>query len=106
MEGPVRAFTHFLVEAGSSRGAEFPSSHVAVAMVQSLMALRWQPRVGVVAAVCTILLSIAVVFAGYHYAVDVLAGALLGAVIGAVAVRRGPAANEARTPVRQRLVER
>lgn len=90
MEGPVRAFTHRLVEAGSSRGAEFPSSHVAVAMAQSFMALKWQPKLGVAIAIATILLSIAVVFAGYHYAVDVLAGAVLGTAIGAMTITKRP----------------
>jgi membrane-associated phospholipid phosphatase len=85
MEGPIRALTHRLVEVGSSRGAEFPSSHVAVAVAQSVMAVKWQPRIGVAAAVATVLLSIAVVFAGYHYAVDVVAGSVIGAAIGMVA---------------------
>jgi membrane-associated phospholipid phosphatase len=81
-------FTLQLVELGSSRGAEFPSSHVAVAMAQSIMALRWQRRLGMVMFIATLLLSVAVVFAGFHYAVDVIAGAAVGAAIGIAIVHR------------------
>jgi membrane-associated phospholipid phosphatase len=93
MHGPIRALTLGLVEVGSSRGAEFPSSHVAVSVAQSLMALRWQRRLGVAASVCTGLLSIAVVFAGFHYAVDVLAGWVVGAVVGWTALRGSSSRN-------------
>jgi membrane-associated phospholipid phosphatase len=89
MHGPIRALTLRVVEAGSSRGAEFPSSHVAVAVAQSVMAWRWQPGIGRVMAVATVLLSVAVIFAGFHYAVDVLAGAVVGAAIGSAATRFG-----------------
>ena len=87
MHGPIRAFTLGVVDVGSSRGAEFPSSHVAVSVAQSIMAWRWQPRLGRAMAVATGLLSVAVVFAGFHYAVDVLAGIVVGAVIGTAAIR-------------------
>jgi len=80
-QGPARAFAVWLLERGSSRGTAFPSSHVAVSVVQSLMALRFQRRVGIAASVATVLLAIGAVYGGFHYAVDVIAGAFLGVLV-------------------------
>jgi membrane-associated phospholipid phosphatase len=87
--GPIRAFTLLLLQAGSSRGAAFPSSHVAVAVTQTLIALRYQRTVGVVCAVCSVLITIGAVYAGFHYGVDVIAGVALGAVVGGLVLFRG-----------------
>ncbi|HET9684178.1 MAG TPA: phosphatase PAP2 family protein [Gemmatimonadaceae bacterium] len=76
--GPVRAFVLHLLEAGSSRGTAFPSSHVAAAVVASLCALRFQRRLGVVVAVLTVGLALGTVYGGFHYGVDALAGVLVG----------------------------
>lgn len=80
-DGPVRRLVLSILGAASSRGAAFPSSHVAVSVVQTAMALRWQPRVGWAAAVATLLLSIGAVYGGFHYAVDVIAGGLVGVAL-------------------------
>jgi membrane-associated phospholipid phosphatase len=88
--GPVRAAVLLVLETGSSRGAAFPSSHVSVAVAQTLLALRWQPRVGYALALVTVLLGAGAVYGGFHYAVDVVAGAALGLVAGVVALRSGP----------------
>ena len=85
-DGPVRGLVLAILEAGSSRGAAFPSSHVSLAVAQSVVALRWQPRVGLVVAVITVLLAAGAVYGGFHYGVDVAAGAILGGAAGAVAV--------------------
>ena len=77
-DGPVRTFVLRLLEAGSSRGTAFPSSHVAASVVASLAALRYQRPVGVVVSVLTIGLAAATVYGGFHYAVDALAGGMLG----------------------------
>ncbi len=77
-EGPVRAFVLRLLEAGSSRGTAFPSSHVAASVVASLCALRSQPRVGVVVSVLTVGLTLGTVYGGFHYLVDALAGLVVG----------------------------
>jgi membrane-associated phospholipid phosphatase len=75
----------WLLEAGSARGTAFPSSHVAVAVVQSAFALKYQRRVGWVATVATILIGCGAVYGGFHYATDVIAGAALGlAVVAAL----------------------
>ncbi len=83
--GPIRSLTLAILERGSSRGTAFPSSHAAVAVAQAILALRYQRRMGVVVAVSSVLLMLGAVYGGFHYAVDVLAGAALGAGV-AVAV--------------------
>jgi membrane-associated phospholipid phosphatase len=82
-DGAIRAFALKLLRSGSSRGAAFPSSHVAVATTQAILALEYQKRVGIVTSVVAILLALGAVYAGFHYGVDVLAGAALGCVVSA-----------------------
>jgi membrane-associated phospholipid phosphatase len=77
-DGPVRSAVLHLLAAGSSRGTAFPSSHVAAAVVSSLCALAFQRRVGVVASILTVGLTLATVYGGFHYAVDALAGLAVG----------------------------
>jgi membrane-associated phospholipid phosphatase len=88
-DGPIRSLTLALLQAGSSRGAAFPSSHVAVAVAQTAVASRRQPRVGVVCAASTVLLAAGAIYGGFHYAVDVATGAILGAAVGGVVAYRG-----------------
>lgn len=84
-DGPVRSVVLLVLQSGSSRGAAFPSSHVAVAVTQTVLALRHQPRVGGVLAVVTPLLAAGAVYGGFHYASDVAAGLLVGLVAAALA---------------------
>jgi membrane-associated phospholipid phosphatase len=68
---------------GSSRGAAFPSSHAAVAAVQAVLGWRWQPRLFVVLAIVAVAVPLGAVYGGFHYAVDVIAGTVLGVGVGA-----------------------
>lgn len=95
--GPVRGFVLGILERFSSRGTAFPSSHVAVAVAQSITALRLQPRLGVVVTALSAGLAAGAVYGGFHYGVDVLAGAAVGAVIAL-------AAPAVRNALRARLV--
>lgn len=92
-EGPIRSFVLRLLDAGSSRGTAFPSSHVAASVVASLGALREQRTVGIVVAALTVGLALGAVYGGFHYAVDVLAGLLVGLVSWVVAVALWRAAS-------------
>jgi membrane-associated phospholipid phosphatase len=83
-DGPMRRAALWLLSAGSSKGSAFPSSHVAVATTQTLMTYRWNRRLGVVLGVLTVLLGAGAVYGGFHYGVDVLAGAAVGIVVAAV----------------------
>lgn len=94
--GPFRSVVLSILEGGSSRGAAFPSSHVSVALAQTLVALRFQTRVGLVLVPVTLLLAAGAVYGGFHYAVDVLAGALLG--VGAAAVALAGAGRNPTSP--------
>jgi membrane-associated phospholipid phosphatase len=89
--GPIRSLTLAVLERGSSRGTAFPSSHAAVASAQAILALRYQRGLGVGVAVMSALLMIGAVYGGFHYAVDVLAGAVVGAAIGSATVVPRPA---------------
>lgn len=84
--GIVRTFVVAILESRSSRGTAFPSSHVAVAVTQTVLALRYFGRRGVVVAALTVLLAAGAVYGGFHYAVDVLAGAALGVVVSRLAL--------------------
>jgi membrane-associated phospholipid phosphatase len=91
---PLAAFTQDLLNAASSRGTAFPSSHVAAALVASLTALReWRP-LGAVLLPAAILLALGTVYGQLHYVVDALAGAALAAVVVALGgdAARGSAA--------------
>jgi len=81
-DGPVRRLALRLLAAGSSRGTAFPSSHVAVAVVQTVLAFRWSVRAGLLLGALTSCLAVGAVYGGFHYGVDVLAGGALGLVVG------------------------
>jgi membrane-associated phospholipid phosphatase len=89
-DGPLYALTHRLLEAGSSQGAAFPSSHVGVSVVATLLVRRFLPRWFAAFVVATTLLALGAVYGGFHYATDVILGAVYGVVIAwaAPAVRR------------------
>ena len=101
-DGPIRSFVLGLLDRGSSRGTAFPSSHVAASVVSALCAMRFQRRIGIAVSIVTALLTVATVYGGFHYAVDAIAGALLGAsawgaslLIGAAVVPRGAGGSTA-----------
>jgi membrane-associated phospholipid phosphatase len=74
-------FTDVLLTHGSSKGAAFPSSHVAVATVIWLLAWRYDRRVFWVMAAIVPALIIGTVYGGYHYGIDAVAG--LGLAVAA-----------------------
>lgn len=76
--GFFRAIALSVLESRSSRGTAFPSSHVAVAVTQTILAWKYLGRVGAAIGVLAIGLAFGAVYGGFHYAVDVIAGALLG----------------------------
>ena len=95
-DGPVRRLTLAILAAGSSRGAAFPSSHMAIAVVQTVMAFRWQPKTGAILALVALLIGVGAVYGGFHYAVDIIAGALLGGLVGGAVIKSDPTPRFAR----------
>jgi len=83
--GPVYGFAHRVLEVGSARGAAFPSSHVGVAVAQTLFMARAIPLLGPVLAILAAGLALGAVYGTFHYAIDVLAGFALGTVAAAAA---------------------
>lgn len=79
--GPARQFTVWLLESRSSRGTAFPSSHVAVATTQSILAVTYFGHRGILVAVVSALLALGAIYGGFHYAIDVVAGIVVGAVV-------------------------
>ena len=100
--GPIRLAAVWLLEAGSSRGTAFPSSHVAVAVTQSILAVRYFGKAGFTVAALSLGLALGAVYGGFHYAVDVVVGAAFGATTTAagllVARRLSRAQANARAP--------
>lgn len=88
-EGAVYRFTHRLLEAGSSQGAAFPSSHVGVSVAQTIACIRFLPRLAPAVGLLTLGLAAGAIYGGFHYAIDALAGAGLGALLGGVALHVG-----------------
>ncbi len=62
-------------------GAAFPSSHVAVAIATAFFSFRYLRRIRWLHLSAALLLCLATVYCGYHYAVDVAAGTLTAAVL-------------------------
>lgn len=84
-EGLVFRLTHRVLQAGSSQGAAFPSSHVGVSVAQTAMAfLVWKPAAPWLG-LATAGLALGAVYGGFHYGVDVLCGLLYGLTLFAVA---------------------
>jgi membrane-associated phospholipid phosphatase len=85
-DGPFRTLTHALLSRGSARGAAFPSLHMAGAVTQAVMAWRYQRRLAPWIALAAALIGVGAVYGGFHYAIDIVAGAALGAAVGALAL--------------------
>jgi membrane-associated phospholipid phosphatase len=83
---------HFLVTLVQARagvhGNAFPSSHIMLACGVLVFAFRYFPRLAVPLLVCVLLMCVGAVYDAYHYAIDVIVGALLGVAVGAAFVRR------------------
>jgi membrane-associated phospholipid phosphatase len=88
-EGPVRSSVLAILSGGSSRGTAFPSSHQAIALVMTLSSMQWNRRLGWPLLVATTLLGVGAVYGGFHYGVDMLAGAAVGGLCWWLGLRGG-----------------
>jgi membrane-associated phospholipid phosphatase len=71
-------------------GNAFPSAHVAGGMVAVIAAWRYAPRLGAVLTPLFLLLCVGAVYDRYHYASDVFAGLVFGAVPAWIMLGRRP----------------
>jgi membrane-associated phospholipid phosphatase len=86
---------------GSSYGAAFPSSHVAGTVAAAIAGWLGSRQLGWILLIPTVLLTIGVVYTQMHYAVDALAGAVLGIVVSlalARLTREGPDQSQSYKP--------
>lgn len=81
LDNPAAWLVYALLQRGSSYGAAFPSSHVAAALVAAFAAWMGSRRLGLILAVPSLMLIVAVVYCQMHYAVDSVAAVLLAAVV-------------------------
>jgi membrane-associated phospholipid phosphatase len=108
--GPYHAFPHIdpaavgyvlprlvrsVLDRGSSVGAAFPSSHVAVAVTVWIMAMRYHRPLAVVLAFIVPALALGAIYGGYHYAIDALAGAVLAVLVSFAGARATEALRRA-----------
>ena len=83
-------FNHLLflfTAAGEVPAGAFPSSHIAVALLLTIQAYRFAPRLFPFMLAVTVVMCPAVVYLRAHYAVDVPAGILMGPFIAIIADR-------------------
>jgi membrane-associated phospholipid phosphatase len=73
----------------------FPSLHVAVSVLAALACYRVHARLGMAAGVWAALIGVSTLYTKQHYAIDVIAGALLGYVAYVVMLRDYKAESDA-----------
>jgi len=83
--GLVPPIAHRIIQAGSSVGTAFPSSHTAVAVAVWLASWRLARTLFWVLALIVPGLAFGTVYGGFHYAVDTIAGVAIGAASVAAA---------------------
>jgi len=69
-------------------GNAFPSAHIMLAFTVLVFVFRYFPRLAPWLLLCVLLMCLGAVYDGYHYSIDVMAGALLGLAAGALFVGR------------------
>lgn len=87
--GPFHFLVRFIQGSAGVHGNAFPSSHIMLTCVVLVFVFRYFPRFALPILLCVLLMGCGAVYDGYHYAVDVLAGALLGLMVATLFVRRG-----------------
>jgi len=92
--GPFQAMVHLIQSRGGVHGNAFPSSHIMLAFVVLVFACRFLPRVALWLLIPILLMCLGAVYDGYHYASDVVAGALIGIAVGLIFIRTSPRQNK------------
>jgi membrane-associated phospholipid phosphatase len=76
-----RAVNRWILHHGSIHAISFPSAHVASAFAIALVLLYYSHWIGAAFLVIAILISLGAVIGRYHYATDVIAGALVSVIV-------------------------
>ena len=85
--GPFHALVRLIQGHAGVHGNAFPSAHIMLAFVVLVFAFRYLPRLAPWLLMCVVLMSFGAVYDGYHYALDVVAGGLLGIAVSAAFLR-------------------
>ncbi len=91
--GPFHFLVRLIQGSAGVHGNAFPSSHIMLAFVVLVFVFRYFPRLAPWISICVLLMCIGAVCDGYHYAIDVMAGALVGVVVGVTFIMRKTASN-------------
>jgi len=86
--GPFQSMVRLIQSHGGVHGNAFPSGHIMLAFVVLVVAYRFLPRVAPWLLAPILLMCVGAVYDGYHYASDVVTGALMGIAVGLVFVRQ------------------
>jgi membrane-associated phospholipid phosphatase len=73
----IRSLNLFILRRASIHLNTFPSAHVAATVASSLVLIGWVPAAGVVFLLIALSIAAGAVLGRYHYALDVILGALL-----------------------------
>ena len=76
--GPFTHIMVFIYRTSNHLGGAFPSSHIAVAIVLTISALKYIRPLGYICTVITFFLSLATVYCHYHWFIDAVFGILTG----------------------------
>lgn len=76
--GPFTHIMAFIYRTSNHLGGAFPSSHIAIAIVLTVAALRFMRPLGYICTFITFFLSIATVFCHYHWFIDAVFGVITG----------------------------
>jgi len=82
----IHRLASYVIKSATTGANTFPSGHVAVTIAVALGVVGSLPVVGAILLGLAASIAVACVVGRYHYAVDVLAGAVLGVVVCAVVV--------------------
>ena len=95
-EGTLFGVVHGILEAGSSKGTAFPSSHIAASLAAIVAAGREDRRWFWLLIVPELALTAGTVYGRFHYATDALAGIVLGLLVCAALRTAGSGARSMR----------
>ncbi|MBS1800399.1 MAG: phosphatase PAP2 family protein [Acidobacteria bacterium] len=76
-----RIFNRWLLKHGSIHAISFPSAHVASAFAIALVLLHYAPYLGATFLIIAIMISLGAVIGRYHYALDVILGAVTALIV-------------------------
>jgi membrane-associated phospholipid phosphatase len=76
-----RRFNLWILKHGSIQAISFPSAHVASALGTSLALLHYVPAAGAIFLAIGFWIAVAAVVEGYHYAIDVVLGAIVSLAV-------------------------